>query len=534
MIPATPTRRPVLCAIVLALITLAATGRIVFNDFSGWDDPDNFTNNPRLNPPTSSAAFSYFYTPVAGLYAPVTYDSWLAIAALTRTPAGELHAWPFHLASVIAHLLATLVAFQLLDRLLQAPLPAATGAMLFGAHPLQIESVAWASGLKDVLCGLFSMLAMAQYLRAAQSDRPWSRHYIAGAVFFVLAMLSKPAGVVVPVMAGVIDLLILRRPARLIAQWLAPWLLAAIPVLVVARLVQETGGQFAPPWWQRSLIATDALAFYMAKLVYPINLGLDYGRSPGFVLRSGAAYWTWLIPVAVCVMIVATRSRWLMAALLLFVVALSPVLGLTPFQQQFNSTVADHYMYLAMIGPALAVAWLASHLKVRLNLIAGAILALAFIALSSKQAGIWRNEQTLFGHALDVNPNSAMAHNNVGTALAKAGDLAGAAEHFRATLRTVPVDPTAHRNLALAMMRMNDIDGAIEQLAESIRLTESAGKISDDHFELARMLGSRGRFAEAADQLEIVLRRHPENQRAAALLQDARARAAKSAATQPR
>src|SRR5216110_148371 len=197
-------------SILVVLLTLTAMGRIVFNDFSGWDDPDNFTLNAQLNPPTLGAALSCWTRPAAGLYVPVTKDAWILIATVARGPDG-LAPWPFHLASVLAHLGATVAAFQLLRLLLGAVAPAAVGAMLFGVHPLQTEAVAWASGLKDVLAGMFSLLALQQYVRFAQCERGNSAHYVLASLCFVLAMLSKPVAVVIPVMAYVIDVMILRR-----------------------------------------------------------------------------------------------------------------------------------------------------------------------------------------------------------------------------------------------------------------------------------------------------------------------------------
>src|SRR5262245_26056293 len=101
-------KRMLLWSLLVATVTLAATARIVCNGFSGWDDPDNFTNNPRLNPPSVQHLSECWTTPQSGLYVPVTWTIWMTLAASAKgfCGANQLPAWPFHSASVLAHLAA--------------------------------------------------------------------------------------------------------------------------------------------------------------------------------------------------------------------------------------------------------------------------------------------------------------------------------------------------------------------------------------------------------------------------------------------
>src|SRR5437016_10316066 len=106
--------------LLLILLSLAAMGRIVFNDFSGWDDPENFTSNARLSPPTVESTLSYWKRPTAGLYAPLTYNVWCALARLSYAISGAIKPWLFHLASLIVHIVSSLFVYSLLLRLLPA------------------------------------------------------------------------------------------------------------------------------------------------------------------------------------------------------------------------------------------------------------------------------------------------------------------------------------------------------------------------------------------------------------------------------
>lgn len=508
------------CILLVLIATLLAHGRIVCNGFTGWDDPHTIVENPRLNPPTFANMLHYWMHFAAGLYVPVTYTIWSALAALGHASGGAtLRAWPFHLASLVAHGASATMAFLILRRLLDGrDGPACIGAILFAVHPVQVEAVAWTSGLKDVLAGAFALAAAHQYLVSVSSRR--RQNYVIAIACFVLAMLSKPSAVVILPMIATIDWLLLRRSLRDVAIGLLPFALLAIPPLVVANRAQETGGIATIPVHQRFLVAADSLAFYLWKIVWPVNLGFDYGRTPQVALESGAARVTWIVPAMLAVAIAVTRSRWLAAAALLFVFGLCMNLGLARFQFQFYSTVADHYLYLAMLGPALMVAWVVS----RATSPRGAVVAQAFggavlatlIVFSFRQAGLWKDSVTLFTHAVEVNPDSAGAHNNLGRALAERGapgDLEVAQREFLRVLQIAPYDPSARRNLALLALKYGDLDAGIANLAKSIELNERIGEpvAASDYRELARLLIQRRRAPEAVPYIQRGLAVNPND-----------------------
>src|SRR5206468_1327381 len=121
----------------------------------------------------------------------------------------------------------------------------------------------------------------------------------------------------------------------------------------------DVTGIVPAPLWARPLIVGDSLAFYLYKLLFPIRLGVDYGHRPEAMLRETWFYFAWLVPAVVAVLVWLARRRapWLAAAAFAFVLAILPVSGLATSLFQFTSTVADHYLYLAMIGPAMAFAF---------------------------------------------------------------------------------------------------------------------------------------------------------------------------------
>jgi hypothetical protein len=319
--------------------------------------------------------------------------------------------------SVVLHATAAVIAFLLLRRLLPNEFAAAIGALLFALHPVQVESVAWVSGMKDLLCGLFSLVALWQYVMAVQSGK--RANFAIATVAFAIAMLCKPAAMVLPALAGVIHITLLRGDWKTALTWTALWWPMAVVIMVVARMSQPITIP-GPALWQRPLVALDALAFYLAKIVWPWELCIDYGRTP-----SAAAltfWWTWLVPAAIAGVILWKPRRETIAAALIATICVAPMLGFTPFMFQIYSTVSDHYLYLAMLGPALLLAWVVT-VKPAIARPA-AVIVLGLLAFKSlAQQSNWRDDETLFSHTLATNPRSFMAANNLASAYQNTGNM---------------------------------------------------------------------------------------------------------------
>jgi tetratricopeptide (TPR) repeat protein len=524
----------------VVLITLIAFSPTVRNEFTWWDDPFTIHQHPSLNPPTLDGLVWLWQNPQFSLYVPVTNTAWWLLACVAYSPemdaAQEIHLNPavFHAGSVLVHGLAAGMVCLLLRRLLATDTAAVLGALLFALHPVQVESVAWASGLKDVLCGLFSVLALHQYvLYASPTDaqlpsRPTRLHYALTFVFFGLAVLSKPGGVVVPVLAAVLDLLVIRRPWQVVGWSVLPLLVLAIPVMVMTSEVQEQRDQVYSPAMMRPLVAMDALGFYLTKLVLPIRLALDYGRRPLDVINGGWMQLLWALPlvVAAAAGLAWRRSRLPAAGVLLFVAALGPMLGLLPFHYQYYSTVADHYLYLAMLGPALVAGWLVLAWPKRAVPALGVALAV-LMGLSVMQIGRWRDDQALLGYTLRLNPRSFGSYNVLGVAeLASAKRLSGsrpaeaaqaynrAAELFTKSTEANPEFIQAWQNLAFVLgTHLHRPDLAIEPLRKTLDLrdryeeTRRGRDTADLYMALGQTLERQGDVAGAVEVYEKLWRR---------------------------
>ncbi len=542
-----PTGRIVLLIVVCVG---AAFGRLAGHELTGWDDVHTIGLNPHFNPPTFGK-LGWYWTAIgerspAGLYIPLTYTFWGALAKIAYLDSPDefgvrLNPYVFHAANVALHVLASLVVFAILKLLVSNDWAACAGALLWGLHPVQVEPVGWASGTKDVLCGLLSFIAIWQYLTFARRPRPEWRFAVA-TVAYIAAMLSKPSAVVVPLIVLVLDLWGLqRKPIQ--ALWLsAAWFVLAIPCLFWTKASQSTLGIPIVPLWARPMIATDALAFYLYKLAVPINLAVDYGFRPTVRLHSGWIWFTWIVPAAVAVVLFLSRRRapLLFAGGVVFLAGLLPVLGLLPFQFQYFSTVADHYLYIPLLGPAIAVAWFVARFPGRIVAVACSLVLLVLGVQSYRQGAHWKDDVKIFSNAIAVNPRSFVSHNNLGSALFARGKWDDAELHFRAAIGLLPDYGTAHDNLALLLLRSRrpeDRAEAVEHIRQVLLIYDKMPPalrpdLDRTHVVFGGYLMPQKRLEEAADHFRAALQINPRNAEAQKQLEAAIAKLAE-AATQP-
>src|SRR4051812_36290366 len=147
-------------SILLLLLVLASMGRICTNEFAGWDNPSNISRNPDFDPPTLKGIAGYWLKPTQGMYIPLPYTIWGLLAYVARVEQPDLsgsriNPWVYHSANLAVHALTSLLVLATLRRMGLRAWAAWMGAAVFAVHPLQVETVAWASGLRDLLCTLF-------------------------------------------------------------------------------------------------------------------------------------------------------------------------------------------------------------------------------------------------------------------------------------------------------------------------------------------------------------------------------------------
>lgn len=535
----------VLAFLVCALV--GVFGQVHDFDFVSWDDNELVYENPNLNPVSNNSLLQVWLRPYDKLYVPLTYSAYEALAVISKrsihsdrdgttsstinTARSELtpdfDPRPFHIANLFFHIINTLLVYAILRLIVPSNFPAIAGALIFGLHPVQVETVTWVSELKGVLCGSFSLLALwlfSKYISHSQeANRPrWSILFVLSTLCFVLALLSKPSAVVVPLIAWTLGQWVFNCPWRKLASILAPWFGIAFLWICLTRWLQpielndlrtvEAGVMSA--LWTRPLIAGDALTFYLSKLVFPFNLGPDYGRTPASVLSDQTVFLTALVPVGIGIILWSQRWRHsrLIAPVVIFLCGVVANLGLIPFLFQTYSTVADRYLYLSMLGPSLGLAYLINLCKSPLQnriISAGAItLVLVLGVLSAGQTQHWRNTYALSTHAKAINPKSWIFCYNLGYYLQQKGRLEEAATNYRAAIAIRPNYFQAHNNLSLVLLDLNQVNEAIVHCNKLVQLDASYAPV---HIRLGIARARQGQLSVAIKHYEKAAYLDPNN-----------------------
>jgi protein O-mannosyl-transferase len=452
-------------------ILLACTGAVYFPvrgfQFVNWDDRDMVVENPLLNPANSAHLREIWSGPHLGLYTPVSYTVWWGLAWAWN---GSADAARFHLLNLFLHFAAVSLVFSILLRCIKNPLAAFAGSAVFALHPLQVESVAWAAQMNNLLAAVLSLGAIRVYLAFADASgkRRWIWYWIATAIF-VLALLAKPTAVVVPVIVVILDVGIVGRPIGRVVRSSLIWFGLAVVVSVVARRVQPVAGGDI---WHRPFIALDAIGFYFRQIFWPARLSIDYARTPVRVWVNHL----WVVDACICVVIFVAlwfvRRSWRqpIIAAALSVAALLPVLGLIPFNQQRYSTVADRYFYLAMIGPALLVAWAITRMSRTMGSVITVIVICALGWVTTVQLQTWENSRALSAHVLAIDPDSTVGNKIEAAELSRTGHPREAIPFYRTAMIRNPDDADLHLNLANAFYHCGEYQKAIPEYEAAIDL----------------------------------------------------------------
>jgi hypothetical protein len=342
---ASPAWRRWLPAVLLALMTLAAYWPSMRGGFI-WDD-DRYAANPVLEQPGGLTKI-WTLQPAATQYYkefPLVYTTfWLERHAWGLEPLG------YHVVNLVLHIANALLVWLLLKRLHVAG--AWMAAVIFALHPVQVESVAWISERKNVLSGLFFLLALGGYLRFEDGRaRGW---YVGALGLFLAALLSKPVTCTLPVILLVLrwqrGLRITRRDVANLLPFFALSVGIGVFTLVVERSSPNPATYLSVA--QRILVAGRALWFYPAELVWPVNLAFSYPRWS--VDAQSLAQWSWVVAgLGAGAWVWHTRhrlGRMFVGGLMFYVITISPVIGLVGVYTFRYAFVADHYQYLASIG----------------------------------------------------------------------------------------------------------------------------------------------------------------------------------------
>jgi len=491
-------------AVLLAAYWPALTGGFV------WDD-DAHVTRPELQ--TLRGLWRIWSEPGATQqYYPVLHSAfWLEHRLWGDSALG------YHLANVALHLAACALLYAVLRRLLVPGALLATA--LFALHPVCVESVAWISEQKNTLSTVFYLGAALAYLGYDSQRRP--RAYALGLALFLLALLSKSVTATLP--ASLLVVLWFKR-GRLSLRGdvvpLLPWLglgcaSGAMTAWVERTFVGAQGASFSMGLAERVLVAGRASWFYLGKLVWPAHLAFIY---PRWTLDAHSA-WQVLFPasaVAALAVLVALRrrSRAPLAAALLYLGALFPALGFVDVYPFVFSYVADHFQYLAAAamlsclaaGLALASGRLPKNAQ-RLSRALAVCLLAGLAVLSWRQCGRYSDVETFYRSILRDNPESWLAHDNLGVVLAHKGSTQEAVAHYREAMRLNPSYPEAFNNYGNILASGGHFGEAEEAYAGALRARPT---FVAAEYNWGYAMNDAGRYSEAETHFRNAIRLDPK------------------------
>ncbi len=456
-------------------------------------------------------------------FQPMTSTLW----TLVQIASPEMRMTPrtLHGLSLGLHIANSVLVLLVLSLVLQSNGAALVGALLFALHPLQVEPVAYIAATPFVLGTFFALFALWQYLlycehSATDSRRSGHRYIQLGTLAFILALLTTAATAVLPLIAFILLGTVPKRSSlnssRMPLWPLILWgILALAPVFwaIKADSTQALAAQI--PFWTRPFIAGDALMFYISKFLVPMMMGPDYGRSPSYIFSHWWGYLTWLLPLMLLAFIAYSRGQLqkiYFAAFGVFVIGLLPYLGLVLFSAQGVSTVSNSFAYLALLGPALAVAGtVALGRRSWLPALCGGVIAV-FAYLSFLNVGHWQNDKVLWEHAVQVNPNSPIVHATLGNSFRREGNWEQARAHYEKVLAVNQIDPDITFYLGEIERQHGAPAKAAELFTRTLELnpnfTEAYSRLGLTYYELGDFEKAAIHFKKAAE----LMPENPSNQ----------------------
>ncbi len=505
-------RRPLLIGALLVVATVLAFWRVGDCGFVNLDDDAYVEHQPLVNQGLRSAGLAWAFT---GSHS----SNWHPLTTLSHMLDCQLFGVrpaPMHWENLLWHTLNAVLVFLAWRTLTGALWRSAIVAALFALHPLHVESVAWISERKDVLCAFFWLLGLWAY--AGYAQRPTVARYLLVAGALVLALLSKPMAVTFPCTLLLLDFWPLQRwPEK---SWRAlvveklPLFALVVVHSVLTFLVQSGSGaaQFGERFSLGVRVANAFVSYvrYVGKTLWPESLAPMYFHPGHWPLAA-------VVGALVVLLAVTALAWWLrrtppagVLGWLFFLGTLVPVIGLVQVGAQ---AMADRYMYVPILGLFTAVVWplaavAANWPRVRTLVAVATIALLAVLAIvTARQVPAWKNSIALYEHSIAVGEDNPAARYLLAVALQAAGrPQADVVAQYRHALRLRPDYVNALTQLAIIAFANGRADEARQLIAESVRVDPRNPGL---HVNLGAISVRAGKPDEAVPHFERALQLDP-------------------------
>jgi protein O-mannosyl-transferase len=506
--------RPWLAALVILLLTVAAYAPILRAGYI-WDDGQHVFNNSLLRT-TQGLQKLWLVRTALPQYYPLTHTFfWIEFHLWGTDPLG------YHAVNLILHVCNAALVWMILRRL---SIPGALlAAIFFAVHPINVETVGWISERKNTLSSFFYLLSFLAYLQFEKPSRARTNWYLLSLLLFVCSLLSKSVSCTLP---AALLLITWWRDGRLRLRTLitvVPFFAVGLVLGLNTAYLERTRVTASGPEWRfastipgevvaRCLIAGRAVWFYLAKLLIPYPLMFEYPRWHIDI----SIVWQYAFPAGALLLLLSLFllrnciGRGPLTAALFFVGTLFPALGFANLYPMRYSFVADHFQYMAMIGPlALIAAGLRKlSLERTSDLLPPALLVAALMLLTFWRTFAFQNEETLYADSISKNPNGWMTQGNYGSILLAQGKLDEATPHLLISLRLHPINPVVADALGHVAEQRKQYSTAIAWYRRSIECEPTYGIA---HFDLASVLDSRHQITEALSEYQAAITLAPNH-----------------------
>jgi len=496
--------------VILAILIILPYAQIKSHDFIIWDDPYYIYNNPVVASGLSKAGIAWaFTTGITANWHPLTWIShMLDVSLFGPTPAAA------HMINILWYLGCVILIFFLFLRLGASSAAAFFMAAFFGVHPLHVESVAWASERKDLLCAFFFLSSTLLYLRYAR-ERKMSFYFLT-TLAFMLSLLSKPMAVTWPFVALLLDYWPLKRfgiEFKKVFYEKIPWFILTICSSIITIIVQNKNEAVKPltdfSITDRLANAVISYAIYIRQSFWPSDLTVFY---PYPYQISNISFITSGIILGLITFVTLKQRKkhpYLLWGWLFYLGVLFPTIGLIQVGGQAH---ADRYTLLPQLGLILGLGLFLdkSMKKINIRQIVLWMMMLMIIILTGltfRQVSYWKNNQTLFDQNLAVAGENELAHFNLGAAYLEKNELDLAVIHLSAAAGMNPSEITTYNNLGIAYFRQNKLSLAESCFRKAIFINST---IASPHFHLAVIKIKQGNLDEAIRHLDEAVRLAPD------------------------
>jgi len=445
---------------IICLATIAVYDNSLVFPHISWDDPEMVFKNVDVK---HFRFFQFFTKQYVGNYIPLT----MVFHAVTWVVFNE-QVWGHHLLNLLFHVANGILVYVITYKIFTKKELALLTATVFLLHPVQIESVNWIAELKNVSYGFFFLLAIYHYITFLNKKR--SKHIWMVSLFFVLACLSKPSAIVLPLTLICIDLLMKQK-------WETKTLLNKIPLFFIAllfgiiNLKTQSAAQFINyahqfPLPQKIINSGFALFSYFKLFLFPVNLSVLYAFPENSVFKTIVGISLWLLILFFLFIFYRKKNYTLVAVLGFILINFILVLQFIPFGEVLY---ADRYMYIPLIGLAWLLVYLLDKIPMQ-KLYLSIVLLIGLSLMSFQRSQKWNSSITLYEDVLKKYPNNFLALNSLGVECMMKNNNDKALLYFNRAIESAPQNYKSYYNRALLYLKNNQPKAAIKDLNKTLEM----------------------------------------------------------------